>query len=255
MPTALAVAAHPDDIEFSMAGTLLLLKQAGWGIHYLNLSSGNCGSSVLNSGETARVRRAEARAAAKTLGAKWHAPFLRDLEILYTVPNLRRLASVIRGVNPEIVLTHPPVDYMEDHMETCRLTVTAAFAKNMPNFLTSPRRSAVAGNVSIYHALPHGLSTPLMEPVTPDFVVETTTVHRIKRDALAAHKSQKEWLDTTQGMDSYLDTMDLYSRRVGAMVPNVEYGEGWRRHLHLGFSETDSDPLAMVLKSNIHRPT
>ena len=43
--SAIAIAAHPDDIEFYMAGTLLLLKQAGWKIHYLNLSSGNCGST------------------------------------------------------------------------------------------------------------------------------------------------------------------------------------------------------------------
>ncbi|MEO6036439.1 MAG: PIG-L family deacetylase, partial [Verrucomicrobiota bacterium] len=43
---AFAVAAHPDDIEFMMAGTLLLLKNAGYEIHYMNLSRGNCGSIV-----------------------------------------------------------------------------------------------------------------------------------------------------------------------------------------------------------------
>ena len=41
---AFAIGAHPDDIEFYMAGTLLLLKQAGCEIHYMNLASGNCGS-------------------------------------------------------------------------------------------------------------------------------------------------------------------------------------------------------------------
>ena len=41
---AIAIAAHPDDIEFCMAGTLLLLKHAGLEIHYLNLSTGTCGS-------------------------------------------------------------------------------------------------------------------------------------------------------------------------------------------------------------------
>jgi len=38
---ALAIAAHPDDIEFVMAGTLRLLRDAGWEVHYLNLSTGN----------------------------------------------------------------------------------------------------------------------------------------------------------------------------------------------------------------------
>ena len=38
---AIAIAAHPDDIEFMMAGTLLLLGAADWETHYLNISSGN----------------------------------------------------------------------------------------------------------------------------------------------------------------------------------------------------------------------
>ena len=42
---AMAIGAHPDDIEFYMAGTLLLLKKAGYEIHYLNVASGNCGST------------------------------------------------------------------------------------------------------------------------------------------------------------------------------------------------------------------
>ena len=41
---AFAIAAHPDDIEFYMAGTLLLLKKAGYAIHYMTLASGSCGS-------------------------------------------------------------------------------------------------------------------------------------------------------------------------------------------------------------------
>jgi LmbE family N-acetylglucosaminyl deacetylase len=45
MKNAIAIAAHPDDIELTMVGTLLLLKKAGYEIHYMNLSGGNCGST------------------------------------------------------------------------------------------------------------------------------------------------------------------------------------------------------------------
>jgi LmbE family N-acetylglucosaminyl deacetylase len=45
MKNAIAIAAHPDDIELTMAGTLLLLKKAGYEIHYINLSGGDCGST------------------------------------------------------------------------------------------------------------------------------------------------------------------------------------------------------------------
>src|SRR4030095_8773112 len=98
MPSVIAIAAHPDDIEFVMAGTLLLMGEAGWDLHYLNLSTGNLGSTTMTPARTARVRRAEARAAAKMLGATWHAPFCNDLEILYDARTLRRLGAVIREV-------------------------------------------------------------------------------------------------------------------------------------------------------------
>lgn len=247
MPSVLAIAAHPDDIEFFFAGTLLRLGQVGWDLHYLNLSSGNLGSMTLSAAETRLVREAEAREAATVLGATWHPPFCDDLEILYTVPNLRRTAAVVREVRPRIVLTHSPVDYMEDHTTTCRLAVTATFAKGMPNFWTEPGHPHVEHDVTIYHAMPHGLVGPLREPVTPELCVDTTPVHARKRSALGCHRSQKDWLDATQGMDSYLAAMDEMSLRVGRLSGRFEHAEGWRRHLHLGFSAHDTDPLSDAL--------
>jgi LmbE family N-acetylglucosaminyl deacetylase len=246
-PTALAIAAHPDDIEFYMAGTLLLLKAAGWEIHCLNLSSGNCGSTTLGAAKTRATRRAEAKRAAKILGAQWHPPMCDDLEIFYDLPTLRKLAAVVREVRPSIVLTHSPQDYMEDHMNTCRLAVTAAFSRGMPNFRTTPPRGAIEGDVTIYHAMPHGLRDGLRRRIVPGAFVNTTSVHATKREALAAHASQKAWLDASQGMDSYLLAMDEMSRAVGKLSRRYPHAEGWRRHLHLGFSPSDIDPLAETL--------
>jgi LmbE family N-acetylglucosaminyl deacetylase len=50
------MAAHPDDIEFVMAGTLLRLKERGWDIHYFNLSTGNCGSVRYSAAKTRQLR-------------------------------------------------------------------------------------------------------------------------------------------------------------------------------------------------------
>jgi LmbE family N-acetylglucosaminyl deacetylase len=248
MPSAIAIAAHPDDIEFVMAGTLLLLKDAGWEIHYFNLSTGNVGSMTMSAAKTARVRREEAKAAAKMLGATWHAPICHDLGIFYDDRTLRRVASVVRAAAPEIVLTHSPEDYMEDHMNASRLAVTAAFARGMPNYRVSPPRAAVDTQVAVYHANPHGLCDGLRRPIIPGAFVDTTSVHPLKRNALACHASQKEWLDATQGMDSYLATMDDFSAQVGKLAPRkCRYAEGWRRHSHLGFSAEGFDPLADVL--------
>lgn len=133
-PAAIAIGAHPDDIEFYMAGTLLLLQRAGFEIHYFNLANGCCGSQQHGARQLARIRLAEARRAAKVLGAHFHPPIANDMEIIYDLKLVRRVAAVIREVKPAVVLTHPPVDYMEDHTNTCRLVVTAAFAHAMPNF-------------------------------------------------------------------------------------------------------------------------
>jgi LmbE family N-acetylglucosaminyl deacetylase len=243
----IAIAAHPDDIEFVMAGTLLQLKARGWHIHYFNLSTGNCGSTRMNAATTRRTRLAEARRAAKILGAHFHPPIADDLEIFYDIKQLRRVAAVIREAKPSVVLTHSPQDYMEDHMNACRLAVTAAFSRGMPNFVTTPRLAAIEGDVTVYHAMPHGLRDGLRRRIRPGAFVNTTPVHDTKLAALAEHRSQQEWLDVSQGMNSYLRAMDAMSRELGRMSRRFRHAEGWRRHLHLGFCSEDADPLREVL--------
>jgi LmbE family N-acetylglucosaminyl deacetylase len=246
-PSALAIVAHPDDIEFVAAGTLLLLAQAGWTIHYFNLSGGDCGSTTTGPDETRRIRAGEARAAAAILGAEFHESIANDMSIFFEERLLRRVAAVVRKARPRIVLTHSPEDYMEDHMNTARLAVTAAFTHGMPNYTTDPPIDPYAGDVTVYHAMPHGLCDWLRRPFVPDLYVDTTTVQAMKRRALACHASQKAWLDASQGMDSYLDEGDAIARRVGRMSGRFATAEGWRRHLHLGYSARDDDPLAEAL--------
>ena len=245
--SAIAVVAHPDDVEFFAAGTLLRLREAGWTTHYLNVSGGDCGSMVTGREETRRIRAAEARAAAAILGAEFHESFASDMLIFYEEGLLRKLAAVIRRVRPRIVLTHSPEDYMEDHMNTARLAVSAAFVRGMPNFTTDPPEPPCGADVTVYHAMPHGLRDGLRRPVTPDCYVDITAVQETRRRALAAHASQKDWLDATQGMGSYLDTCDSMSRAVGALSGRFTHAEGWRPHLHLGLSATADDPLAEAL--------
>ena len=247
MPSALAIAAHPDDIEFVMAGTLLLLRDAGWKIHCMNLSNGNMGSTVMTAVQTARTRRGEAQAAAKLMHAEWHAPICNDLGIFYAEENIRRVCAVVREARPRVVLTHALQDYMEDHMLTARLAVTAAFARGVPNYRSLPSRKPCLDPCVIYHAMPHGQRTPTRRRVFPEAFVDTTDVQARKRAALACHASQKEWLDKTQGMDSYLRTMDDFSLALGRQAPRFKHAEGWMRHLHYGFSDEADDPLRDAL--------
>lgn len=243
MKSAIAIAAHPDDIELMMAGTLLLLKKYGYETHYLNISSGNCGSTKYNSEDTKKIRLAEAKNAAAILGAHFHPPFCNDLEIVYDVKLLRKLAAIIREVKPSIVLTHSPEDYMEDHVITGRLAVTAAFARGMRNFETFPDEPADNYDCTIYHSLPHTLRDNFRRRIIPGAFVNTEEVHETKLEALKAHKSQQSWLDLSQKMNSHLRTMEDVALKVGEMSKAFKYAEGWRRHLHFGFCNEEDDPL------------
>ncbi len=243
MKSAIAIAAHPDDIELMMAGTLLALKSIGYEIHYMNLSSGNVGSVQHDSGTTKRIRLKEARQSASILGAHFHEPFCDDLEIFYNKKYLRRVAGIIREVKPSIVLTHSPSDYMEDHINTCRLVVTAAFSRGMPNFITSPPLPAANYDSTLYHALPHTLRDQFRNPIIPGAFVNTSSVQETKMGALRSHQSQQDWLDVSQKLNSYLQTMEDISLKIGRMSGSFLHAEGWRRHLHDGFCAKDADPL------------
>lgn len=240
---ALAAATHPDDIEFMMAGTLLRLKDAGCEIHLWNLADGCCGSNVLSRGEAATVRWSEARASAALAGGTAHPPLFHDLEVFYDQASLAKVASVIRRIQPDIILTQSPQDYMEDHQNTTRLVVSGAFTRGMKNVTVDPPAPPYDKPVAVYHALPHGLNDALRQPVTPHFFTDITAVLPRKRAMLACHASQKQWLDETQGMDAYLDEMEGMGREAGRMSGRFEFAEGWRRHSHLGFGPEDFDPL------------
>jgi N-acetylglucosamine malate deacetylase 1 len=245
--TAFAIGAHPDDIEFGMAGTLILLGDAGYTLHVMHIGNGSCGSTNRPAEEIARIRGAEAEAAARLIGAHYHLPLANDIDILYEKPLLAKLGAVMRQVAPDILFVPSPQDYMEDHTIACRLAVTAAFCRGMPNYPTDPPQPPVDRPVTVYHAQPHGNRDPLGEPVTPGCYVNIASVLDRKRAMLNCHQSQKQWLAESQGMDSYLNSMEDFGREVGRMSGRFTVAEGFCKHLHYGFCDANADPLRAAL--------
>lgn len=245
--SAIAIVAHPDDIDLMMGGTMLLLKQAGYETHYLDVANGCCGTMTMDRDTAIRVRDAEAHASAAALGAVFHEPLVDDLQIYYTPQLVARMTAIIRRVAPEIVLVQSPHDYMEDHLNSARLGVTAAFCRGMPNFITDPPTAIVTNDVAVYHALPWGLKDQQRAAVSAHFYVNIASVLDAKRQALACHRSQKQWLDDSQGFDSYLTAMVDMSRQMGKLSGKFKLAEGWQRHSHLGYGPEDFDPLCAAL--------
>ena len=254
MAIALAVFAHPDDMEIAAAGTLLRLQRVGYDIHCLAVANGCCGSSLRGREETARVRRAEAQDACRLVGFTLHESLVNDIEVFYERATLARVAAVVRRVAPDVLLTHSPSDYMADHENTSRIAVTAAFCRGMRNMPTDPPTPPVDRPVTVYHAQPYGNRDPLGAAVRPTHFVDVGgEVLERKTAMLACHRSQQDWLDESQGLTSYLDTMRGLVREVGEWSGRFEHAEGWRRRLTLGFCAPDADPLAKALGASCLR--
>ena len=82
--TILAIHAHPDDIEILAGGTLAQLSAAGHQVVMVSMTPGDCGSHEYSPEEIASIRRREAAAAARRIGAAYRCAEFRDLAVFLT---------------------------------------------------------------------------------------------------------------------------------------------------------------------------
>ena len=132
----LALHAHPDDVEFQCAGTLILLREAGCQVTIATMTPGDCGSAEHDAEAISAIRREEARRAAAVIGADYVCLEFRDLAIFNDDESRRRITEALRRIQPEIILTAPPADYIADHEMTSLLVRDACFAAPCPNYTT-----------------------------------------------------------------------------------------------------------------------
>ena len=248
----LALGCHPDDIEFMMAGTFLLLGERGAELHYCNVANGCYGSNEHTREALVDIRAREGKNAAAYANAVFHPSYADDLHVMYEQPLIRKVASLIRNVKPDILLLPALGDYMEDHMNTARVGVTAAFVRGMGLYQTDPPQPHYDGDIALYHAMPYGLRDALGRSVIPQFYVDISGVMGRKEQMLNMHASQRAWLDNSQGIDSYGEKMKAMAREVGRRSQKFGFAEGWIRHNPLGFSSEDYDPLGTLLKDHIN---
>lgn len=232
MTRVLAIHAHPDDIEFQCAGTLLRLAAAGVELHLTTMTPGDCGSATLGADEISGIRREEAARAAGLLEAGYTCLEFRDLTIVFDNPSRRTVAEHLRQVRPDVVLTAPPVDYMPDHELTSRLVRDACFNAPIPNYETGAESPA-----DPLRSIPHLYYVDAIEgmdyfgePTPTGYVVDVTATFEKKLELLACHDSQRDWLLKQHGMDEYLESCRRWSAARGAEI-GVPYAEAFRQHL------------------------
>jgi LmbE family N-acetylglucosaminyl deacetylase len=185
---ALAIAAHPDDIEFGCGATLAKWAAAGCDVHHLVCTDGSKGTWNPDADIAALVatRRVEQRAAASALGATGEVVFLDavDGELEAGLGRRGEVAAWIRRLRPAVVLGHDPwrrYRLHPDHRAAGFLAVDGVVAARDPHFY---REQGLA------HHRPAWLL--LFEADEPDHAEDVTGRAATKIAALEAHASQFE---------------------------------------------------------------
>lgn len=182
----LAIAAHPDDVEFGCGGTLAKWAAAGASIHHLVCTDGSKGSWDPDQDPAALVarRRQEQRDASHALGGKGQVTFLGwpDGELEAGLRQRMQVASWIRRLRPDVVLSHDPWKRYRlhpDHRNAGFLATDGIVAARDPLFFPEialePHRPA---------------SLLLWEADEPDHVEAVEGFEDRKVAALLAHRSQ-----------------------------------------------------------------
>jgi len=231
MARILAIHAHPDDVEILAGGTVALLASRGHEITIATMTAGDCGSRELPPEEISDVRRREAGSSAALIGAGYLCLEMRDLAVINDDASRRHVAEVLRRSRAELVLTSAPVDYLCDHEAASAMVRDACFGAPAPNYRTGSDSPAPA-----LEAIPH---LYFMDPVggcdregnlvEPEFVVNVAATFARKREMLAQHASQRNWLRQHHGTDDYLDQMERWTQERGRLA-GLSHGEGFRQY-------------------------
>jgi LmbE family N-acetylglucosaminyl deacetylase len=185
---ALAIGAHPDDVEFGCGATLAKWAAAGCVVHHLVCTDGSKGTWNADADTTALAvtRQHEQRAAARALGATGEVVFLGwpDGELDSGLRQRWQVAYWIRKLRPDVVLGHDPWKRYRlhpDHRHAGLLACDGVVAARDPHFFKEQE-------------LPHHRPSSLLlwEADAPDHAEDVTDFVDVKIAALLAHQSQLE---------------------------------------------------------------
>ena len=210
---ALAIGAHPDDVEFGCGGTLAKWAAAGCVVHHLVCTDGSKGTWDPHADTAALVvtRQREQRSAASALGATGEVVFLGwpDGELECGLRQRWEVAFWIRKLRPQVVLGHDPWKRYRlhpDHRNAGFLACDAIVAARDPHFFPEQQ---------LAHHRPDTLL--LWEADEPDHAEDVTDTLDAKLRALEAHESQFE--STMKARD--VAAMDAFRNRMRARLAGL----------------------------------
>ena len=215
----MAIMAHPDDIEMTCSGTLANYANEGHEITMCNLCDGALGGNIPRK-ELAEIRKEEGIQSAKLIGAKYIPAIFEDLDIYQDKPSRIKVARIIRRVSPDIIITHPEVDYAPDHIITSKLVFEASFLSTLPNFDDGENsiKPKSGPAVPIYYSDASGGHN-----FDPSIWIDITKTFNVKKKMLSCHQSQINWLKKWRNND-ILKKLELQAMYRGSQC-GVKYAE------------------------------
>jgi LmbE family N-acetylglucosaminyl deacetylase len=202
--SAMAIFAHPDDAEFTVAGTIAGWTKAGCELVLVVITSGNAGTHDPSfTRETlARTREKEEQAAARVLGVK-NVVFLRhdDCALLPTLEVRRELVREIRRFRPEVVICGDPQAWFYND-----------------NYINHPdhRAAGVAALEAVFPAAEMELLWP-----------EEGAPHKVQAVYVSSTHSPNTWIDITDTIDTKIEALKAHASQLGGWDPSgriLEWG-------------------------------
>lgn len=204
--SAMAIFAHPDDADFTVAGTIAKWTAAGCRVTLVLLTSGNVGThdAAFTRESLARTREAEQREAARILGIG-EVLFLgrNDCELLPSLDVRRDLVREIRRVKPEVVVCGDPQSwFFEDR------------------YINHPDHRA-AGAAALDAVAP----CAEMELLWP----EDGPPHKVRAVFVTMTHSPNVWVDITETMERKIEALRAHASQMGGFDPAEMVREWGRR--------------------------
>lgn len=232
----LAIAAHPDDIELSVGGTLIKLGRLGYKTGVLDLTRGEAGTRG-----TPEIRAAEAERAAELLGLSVRENLdLGDARIWANEESRVKLVRVLRRLRPRVVFTQFWEDPHPDHAHTSQLVREACHVSGLAKYDGEAGQERWRPSCIAYFLFPR--------TIAPSFIVDISETSQRKWEAIRAHASQFFNPQATEpqsrvSTQAFLREIESRDRYFGAMI-GVEQGEAFfvREALNV------EDPVALLTR-------
>ncbi|HEY7181286.1 MAG TPA: bacillithiol biosynthesis deacetylase BshB1 [Blastocatellia bacterium] len=232
----LAIAAHPDDVELSVGGTLIKLARTGYRTGAIDITRGESGTRG-----TPEIRAVEAGRAAQLLGLSARENLdLGDAQVWANEESRVKLVRALRRLRPRVVFTQFWDDPHPDHAHTSQLVREACHVSGLAKYDLESGQERWRPSCIAYFLFPRS--------VTPSFIVDVSETFERKWEAVRAHASQFFNPSATEpesrvSAQAFLSEIEARERYFGAMI-GVERGEAFfvREALNV------DDPVALLTR-------